>query len=209
MAWAAALVLIFVVFVLSVLARIAARADALGRQFCAAWLTARRSIAHRAADRDVRQVHGGEGRVAAVRGEPGARADRAVGMRQVHVSPHPQPDARDCRGRLDHRPRAARRRGHLRAAASTRCSSAAGWAWCSRSRRRFRPCRSSTTWRRGSASTAPASARGVGRDGGASAAARRALGRGEGPAARERDGALRRAAAAALPRAHHRARSRK
>ena len=58
--------------------------------------------------------------------EPGARPDRALGLRQVHLPPHPQPDARAVGGRLDHRPGAARRRGHLRAAGERRCSSGAG-----------------------------------------------------------------------------------
>ena len=49
-------------------------------------------------------------------GEPGPRADRPVRLRQVHLPPLAQPDARALRARLDHRPGAARRRGHLRAA---------------------------------------------------------------------------------------------
>ena len=41
---------------------------------------------------------------------------------------------------------AARRRGHLRAPASTRSVCAGRSAWCSSGRTRFPPCRSATTW---------------------------------------------------------------
>ena len=67
-------------------------------------------------------------------------------------------------GGLDHRPGPARRRGHLRRRASTRCSCGAGWGWSSRSRPRSRRCRSSTTSRRGCGSRPPADARRAGRE---------------------------------------------
>ena len=81
------------------------------------------------------------------------RLHRPLGLRQVDLPALPQPDERHDR----HRPRRgrhpARRRGHLRQRASTRCSCAPRSAWCSRSRTRSRS-RSTTTWPTAPASTA-------------------------------------------------------
>jgi hypothetical protein len=91
----------------------------------------------------------------------------------------------------------------LRAGTWTWSACASGSGWCSRSRTRSRS-RSTTTSRTGRGSTAWRAALRAGRDRGALAAPRRALGRGEGPAGPQRARALRRAAAAPL----HRARAR-
>ena len=123
--------------------------------------------------------------------QPGVGLHRALGLRQEHLPAHPQPHER-------HHPRHARRGED--SASTTRTSTGAAptwsicdaaWAWCSRSRIRFRS-RSSRTSPTASASTAwPAT-------GPTSTAARRgkpqerrALGRGEGPAARVGAGAYR------------------
>ena len=93
LAWATALVLIIVVLVLSVAARRRHPAEVLDE-----WL--RPSIAWRT-DR-LTAMYGKFTAVKDVsvgfRGQHGQRPHRAVGLRQVHLPPHAQPDARAVRG---------------------------------------------------------------------------------------------------------------
>ena len=118
-----------------------------------------------------------------IRENDGHGAHRPVGLRQVDVPALPQPHERHDR-RLPGRP--ARSCSTARTSttrASTWCSCAPASAWCSRSRTRSRSrsTRTSPTARASMASPSQGRAR---RDRRASAAARRPVGRGEGPAAR-------------------------
>ena len=61
------------------------------------------------------------------------RLHRPVGLRQVDLPAHAQPDERHHPERAVRRPDRARRRGHLRARRWTSCSCAPASAWCSRS----------------------------------------------------------------------------
>ena len=81
---------------------------------------------------------------------PGHRAHRPVGLRQVDVPAHPQPDARAGARRQPGRRGAARRRATSTTRRGARSRAVAGSAWCSRSRTRSRRCRSTTTCSRAS-----------------------------------------------------------
>ena len=139
------------------------------------------------------------------RREAGHRVHRPVGLRQVHAAALPQPHERPHRRRADHRDVHRARPGHLRrhAPTSSRCAGASAWCSRSRTRSRSRSTRTSST-----ACASPASRQGDARRGlRAQPARRRAVGRGQGPAARERPVALRRPAAAAVHRARDRGRA--
>ena len=133
--------------------------------------------------------------------EQGDRLHRAVGLRQVDAAARAQPDVRPLseparRGRG----RCSTARTSCRPSRISTCCAPAS-AWCSRSRRRSR-CRSTRTSPSASGCTRSCRSRELDERVETALRARRALGRGQGQARRQRAEPLRRPAAAPVHRPH-------